>query len=159
MNYDTFLASFTDDQILDVFPVGLRTPEAIIGRIAAYNGPIGIRPAEIVAFLVSARDDDGYKPGVGHRRACTIPLLSIVAQAAKIKNSRPLTDRMNALIQVTFNPTYTAQLIALMSQAWDTEAIWLKDDKPKTIQVPADVANNPAFVRWIALKWAPPKRQ
>jgi len=155
MAFNAIVGQFSEDQILSVMPTGLRTPSAMICRIAAYKPEIlgNLTPDSIVNFLSEARDDDSFKAEVeGHKRSTMWPFFLIVIAAAKKTGAREISAEMESSLDI-YDNAWMDEFCGLCSKKPDTTIEWAKDGSNKKIKVPKAVATNAEIIQWVKAEW------
>ena len=157
MTIKSSAATLTDEDLKEVFPEGLTTPEALCCRLSAYVGraSLGRNPRDWLTWAVSVRDDPQYASGKGHRRAGWIAVVAIMAHIVKIKGKRDLTEKMEAMIEKTFPAEYCLKLAQLLAENWDGSVTWGKEGYSQKIGVPKRFETDGPILSWISSPWPP----
>lgn len=153
-----FYAALIGANLNALFPEGCTTPEAYSVRAKRYMVEAGIvgpndsvSGAEVMEFVSSVRSKREYQPKVGHRRAAMIHCMALLVAAVRENRSRPMTDRMNRMVDESFPPEHRRAFWKCLSGT-TTEIEWKKDGKPTKFRVGNVGATE---VQWAKAPWAP----
>ena len=152
--YEDFLKSFSPDDILGIFPTGLKTAPAVVARMAAYiPDHMPVTKDSCIAAIKAHRNDPDFAPDVGHKRNAWFNLLALVLRANRETRARPETIKMGVAVDSVWTAEWCTEVYGLAAQPFDTDLLWNKDGGMKTIKVPADVAKDAEVVEWAATRW------
>lgn len=108
-----FMGEFTQEQLIEIFPKGPKTPAAVWIRAQAECGLTGpIDAADVHAFIVRVREDPEYQPGKGHKRAALMAFIAVAAGACcQNPRLRDPSDNMIEMAEKTWSPHWRAQFM------------------------------------------------
>jgi len=154
MDLAAFMNSLTVEDLNDIFPSGNRTPAAALARYRAYISDANT-PAGLMADLKRVRVLADFAPNVGHKRGALIVAIAILVGAVKFKNVRPLTPKMETMINSTFSEGFRAEFVKLFCSPGTHSISWCKDGGTKVIKVPQSMHDDADLVSWCKVVWAP----
>lgn len=151
---DLFAQAITNEELLSIFPAGNRTPEAALCRLAAYT-PTAVfgKPADILEYIKTYRDDPEFAPFKGHRRASWISAIALMVAVVARKKIRPLTPRMIFMITEAFDEGWLNRYGELLMMQRDAQIQWRKDRPDRAIMVPSAVAQAKDIPSWCLSPW------
>jgi len=149
--WQVFSAAINDDLLHEAFPIGLRTPEAIIARAVGE----GVDINDLAAVVTAIRSDPDYAANRGHKRAAAFAILIALMHVAVERGFRQATQRMRETMTQVLPINDAKKVVYLRSLAFDTNLTYEKTGIRQVIQVPAIVATNAEVVRWSRIVWPP----
>lgn len=113
--------SFTEDELLDLFPEGLRTPAALFARLQVecqFGVSSPITASRLTAFVLDNRDAPEFQASKGgHCRRVMMAFIGIAAAACSDRCLRDLSPEMVRMIESTYMSRWRAQLVFLLTKS------------------------------------------
>jgi hypothetical protein len=153
MNYNDFIGSINQEELLEILPTGLTSPAATLMRARAY-GHVGTRKSDLIQHIRASRNDESYSKNAGHKRNVLMVHLSIVVSAVQSSGVRALSPGMIAMINTAFNEDFRSEYVRLYQKPLTKMVVWRKDGRDISVQVCDDLANDQEILQWISVTWA-----
>jgi len=161
-NYDSthnsiaqLAGTLTDEDLLNCFPTGMRTPGAVYLRIIAYMSTPCAKAKEIITAVKAARMDDSFAPNT-HKRSALTCLTAILIHCMNYNDSRELTEKMKKMIADSFPGGFCDDVVRLLTLRRDKEISWKKDGGVVKLDVCTEAFDDNDLVMWAGTKWIEP---
>lgn len=152
----SLLTAVSAAELLEIFPEGLKTPEAAFLRVLAYGGQQIKNLSGMVRYVIQCRENPDFGRYKGHKRAAMMSCIATLAHCVAQIKARKMTPDMKKMVTTDFPQGWVEEFAWWFTLSRDAQIEWKKDGGSVTLSVPSALTADAK--KWAGIKWAPMNR-